>query len=315
MKLFLRKLTLFLMLQLGLWDCLLWAHARIKTQEQNYLSATIDKHKLLDERQSPRIVFVGGSNVAFDLDSQEIGKRLGYHAVNMGLKVSLGLDFMLNEVEPALRSGDVVVLFPEYDLFYDKNDTVAAESLFVALEVRPQNARYLSSFNLFQLLNGGYAVAGKVLTETINHHAYADDRNDPIRRGAFDEYGDLVVHRSQPPRSFEVEKIDAVPVSIDWAIDRLNRFNETCKPKGVRVFFSYPPTLRLWCDLNRDSVREIAAAVNANLKFPILNPSEETCLPAEDFFNTQYHLNKSGIEKHSGELIKRLSEAGVQVSH
>ncbi len=105
MRRFLRNIVLFFLIQAGVWACVLWLHVRLKNHEKDYVAATIDKHDLLDQQPSPRIIFVGGSSAAFGLDSQKIGQSLGYHPVNMGIKVTLGLNFMLEEVETSLRSG------------------------------------------------------------------------------------------------------------------------------------------------------------------------------------------------------------------
>ncbi|MCK4797079.1 MAG: hypothetical protein KAT05_06835, partial [Spirochaetes bacterium] len=40
-----------------------------KLDENNYLAAIIDKHKLIETVESPRLIFLGGSNLAFGLKS------------------------------------------------------------------------------------------------------------------------------------------------------------------------------------------------------------------------------------------------------
>ena len=77
-------------------------------------AASADKMKLLQTQTSPRSIFVGGSSMAFGMDSGLVASRHGFHPVNMGLHLGIGLEFMLQQVEPLVRSGDVVVVSPWY---------------------------------------------------------------------------------------------------------------------------------------------------------------------------------------------------------
>ncbi len=107
----------------------------------NNLHATVlDKERLLKEAPSPRLVLVGGSGLAFGIDSPTLEQELGgeYSVVNMGLHAGLGLDFMLNEALDGLREGDVVVLSPEYDIVWrdEPNHLTIAEILRFAPSAR-----------------------------------------------------------------------------------------------------------------------------------------------------------------------------------
>src|SRR6266436_7071833 len=103
MQAFVRYLSCFLIIQACVCGGVLVLYKRYAAFTLNktgYLAASIDKHHLLVQQPSPRIVFVGGSNLAFGLDSSEIERSLSYHPINMGLHIGLGLAFMLAEVKP-----------------------------------------------------------------------------------------------------------------------------------------------------------------------------------------------------------------------
>ncbi|HPG73671.1 MAG TPA: hypothetical protein PLM49_05215, partial [Bacteroidales bacterium] len=63
------------------------------------MAAIIDKHKRIDSIKSPKIIFAGGSNLPFGIDSKMIQDSLHTPVVNLGLHAGLGLDFMLNELQ------------------------------------------------------------------------------------------------------------------------------------------------------------------------------------------------------------------------
>src|SRR5690606_17377891 len=77
----------------------------------DYAKASVDKHARLAAPGSAKLVLVGGSNLAFGVDSAELERELkGFRVVNMGMNAYLGLRFMLSEVMEDLEKGDVVVL-------------------------------------------------------------------------------------------------------------------------------------------------------------------------------------------------------------
>jgi hypothetical protein len=327
MKRFVSNLALFLLIQLVIWVGVLWVYASCPSRpgRQDYLSASIDKQNLLEREASPRIVFVGGSNLAFGLDSAEIQRRLGYHPVNMGLHGGLGLDFMLNEVKSSLRSGDVVVLSPEYELFGGEY-AGAGDVLYTALEQRRSNIKFLSWHNVRPLLDGGYIVASEIVQYDISCVAGGKDPNDVndpdnvYRRTAFDEYGDVVAHLLLPSKITGARTGSAKIGSPDWAkvanisraIADLNSFNDLCQRLGVKTFYSYPIVSQPYFEENKESIDEIATALNKQLKIPIIDAPEEIRLPLDNFFDTDYHLNRVGIQKRTAHLIEKLSERGIK---
>jgi hypothetical protein len=76
------------------------------------------KEAALKNAPSPKVVFLSGSSGAFGVDSPRIQQALGRPVVNMGLNAPLGIEFMMNEVAGSIKPGDLIVLAPEYHLFY-----------------------------------------------------------------------------------------------------------------------------------------------------------------------------------------------------
>ncbi len=111
---FLSRLAAFLSLQLLVAAVVIWQGS---PQDSNhYLSALQDKIQRLEQCPGNRLLVVGGSNVAFGIHSQRLQESTGLETVNLGLHVSLGLDFALQCAERHCRGGDIVVLSPEYEL-------------------------------------------------------------------------------------------------------------------------------------------------------------------------------------------------------
>ena len=97
MKKFIYKIIVFLVVfgLIFLFGMLLPATPASK---QNMLAYKIQKDSLLKETLSPRIIFVGGSNLVFGLDSEKVKEELRMNPVNAGLAINFGLVFMMDDI-------------------------------------------------------------------------------------------------------------------------------------------------------------------------------------------------------------------------
>ncbi len=100
------------------------------------LSTMVNKRDLLKEGRRDRVVFVGGSGLFDGLDSRMIEERLGRPVVNMGLYYGFAITPLLREITPYLRSGDTVVIVPEYGIVWDTPDDQARKWVFALAPVR-----------------------------------------------------------------------------------------------------------------------------------------------------------------------------------
>ena len=63
-------------------------------ERSNYIKAGYDKLELLAGVKSPRMIFSGGSSVAFGVDTKKINQKVHYNCINMGLHILRGLIFI-----------------------------------------------------------------------------------------------------------------------------------------------------------------------------------------------------------------------------
>ena len=192
MKRFLAKLGLFVALQGAIAAVLL---ANAKDDPNHYLAATIEKHQRLEAASDkPRIIFVGGSSMAFGVSSPLVEEMLpGYRVVNMSLQAKVGAPFMLWEIASDLREGDVVVLGFEYE-HYEQDMT--SYYILRLIHLYPKNIRSipwkqvpdraLSYFGHLTRL-GRRGLTGRPPKAKF-----------PFVRSGFNEYGDVVCHHDVP---------------------------------------------------------------------------------------------------------------------
>ena len=321
MRSFLRSLVMFLLGHLCLWAIVLWCYAQQRPFSTEVGAVTNDKQQLLEQQPSPRIILVGGSNLNFGINSAEIEKGTGYHPVNMGLNVGDGLAFMLKNVEPRLRQGDVVVISPEYehfgDFFNGKGDFLYAE-----VEHRPSIIKSFTLGNYLEVLDKGYMIAGNILRYTIQRRGdfvkkYLEDKNNPYGRDSFNQYGDLAEHTHQiswlkkTSNLIGPADVQVTPEKISRAINSLNEFDDECQKIGVQVFYSFPPIPQELWEKHGEVIREISTQLQRRLRFTILDTPEELTFPLENFFDGVYHLTAEGSRTRTGMLIKKLLDKGI----
>jgi hypothetical protein len=267
-----------------------------------YLVTDVKKHQILAEAASPRLIFIGGSSAAFGVDGSVIEEKLPFHVVNMGLHVDLGLQFMLNEVQPYLREGDVVILGPEYPCFIDLNGGM---TLIEMLILNGQAIQYVNSFGQWKMLLSEFLPfhvlsIDNMMRDLINNHCYYCAGKLEIYEtssDAFDIYGDIKptvgVHAG-----LRVDQLSFTPKQIgsgtQQAIDLMNRFNEVATRKGARVFFVLPPIVEEDYLMNKTYYQAFYALLRAQLDFPVLLSLDDSIYTREYFFDQASHLTAEG---------------------
>ena len=81
----------------------------------SFVGVLDEKVERLASIEGKKVVVVGGSSVAFGLDSALMEEYLGMPVVNFGLYAAIGTKAMLDLSLPHIGEGDIVVLAPETD--------------------------------------------------------------------------------------------------------------------------------------------------------------------------------------------------------
>jgi hypothetical protein len=303
---FVFRLLLFTLLVLALIAAVIRPY---RPNRELFWAATVSKHRWLAAAPSPRLIFVGGSNLAFSLDSQRVAAALpAYTPVNMGLDAALGLGFLLREIEPDLRPGDVVVLSPEYEEFLGWRSGQVF-SLARVLEQRPANAAFLGPENVAVLLDRGFGFFHWVF---VNSRRRLDRQRigGPYGIATFNPWGDAVLHLDLRPRGAKLPRT----LAQVWrggrldsgALAVLDRFDARCARREVRVFLTHPP---LPDDLNAGAspIVDVERAIYRRTTISVLDRPEEMFFPLDEFFDTEYHLLRAGRAQRTERLVERLA--------
>jgi hypothetical protein len=292
----------------------LWSYRRQYPPAQNFLAADIDKQSLIQTQAAPRLIFIGGSSMAFGVDSARIAEACGRRPVNMGLHAALGLKYMLAEVKPHLREGDWVIVAPEYQQFSKLSGNT--EFLVNMLEIAPSHGRFFAREQWSAVFDRGILMRfGKQARAVLKRPGRFFDRatigktRPYYRRDGFNANGDVIAHLNvKSPKMSEKEfRLVHDEASVRETVAVLNDFAEFAKQHGARLWFSHAPLPRPIFEENRRAVDELEATLAKEVHIPQLDRAEELVFPYDDFFDTWYHLARPGVEKRTELLATRMS--------
>ncbi len=287
----------------------------------NYFAALIDKNNLLEKTNSPRIIFVGASNLAFGLDSKMIEKEFGIPVVNMGLHGDFGLGFILNNVKQNIKKGDIVVLAIEYylDKIYYKDVSYATALYPKGKEFIDYDADYYSqkikyNVNEAQIVRQKFfnfifekifrLKEAKVYIPTeLNSYD-----TSVYSRSGFNENGDLISHLDKKPFENLTGEIKIQTEDYSKSIDKLNDFLKYVNDHGGQVYFTFPSYARSEFEKNFKAISEFEKQLKENMRIEIISSPEDSAFPDSLFFDSVYHLNSRGREIRTEKMIGALKE-------
>lgn len=301
---FLRKCALMAALVLATGAAVL---VLVPPDPDDYLAVVGRKVELIERTPAPRIVFVGGSNLAFGLDSRAVQQKLGTRVVNMGMGFNMGLRFMLDLIEPRLATGDLVVLVPEYNLFFGLLD--GDERLIDVLELYPDGYRYVhSQRQVLNLLRNLPEHARSKLSRVLQTFWRTTPEDCVYCPRAFDEYGDNVAHLDLPGKDvLKTEFLRHTGQGPDHeAIRVVNAFARRSEQRGIRVVMVFPCVPEPHFEQRREAIDRLYETLRAELEVPMLSTPRDHVYPIGYFYDWVYHLNREGREIRTARLIEQI---------
>ena len=281
------------------------------TYSETFYGALNEKYDRLNSLEGEKIVVVGGSSVAFGLDSALLESYTGMPVVNFGLYADLGTKMMLDLSLSGISEGDVVVLAPEMDrqtlsLYFNN------ESALMALDDEPAMIRHLAVDDILSCVGGAWRFA-QDKRDRQNGNSVALDAI--YRSEYFNEYGDFALPREENVMKTYYDANNEIVLNVDGYgkeledfIDYVNRYVKKCERRGATVYFSFCPMNELGLSESSDllSMMEMQEYLSDNLKCEIISDMKDYVLEAGYFFDTNFHLNDAGVKVRTIRLAKDL---------
>ena len=277
-----------------------------------FYGALDEKYSRLTSLEGEKIVVVGGSSVAFGLDSKLLESYTGMPVVNFGLYADLGTKMMLDLSLAGISEGDVVILSPEIDaqtlsLFFNNR------AALMALDDDWSMAHNLPVDDLLSCLGGAWSFALDKRQRYTSSDLVALD--EIYRSEYFNEYGDFALSRAEnimksyyDPNKEIVLSPEGYGAQLDEFIDYVNAYVRKCKRRGATVYFSYCPMNELAISPLSDTESRLlfTEMLGEKLDCEIISELDDYILEAGYFFDTNFHLNDAGAKLRTIRLAKDL---------
>jgi hypothetical protein len=280
----------------------------VPNPRQGFLDAHIDKQRLVATAPSPKIVLVGGSNVAMGVDSTLLESKFGYTVVNMGLGRGLGLRYQIAEVTPFLKPGDWVLVLPEYRNYFSGFLDGRPDVLGPVLESSWHAARYMTGPQLIMALDGALTAMSIRLNRLL---LQSSESPSVMNRRGFDRHGDFIGHlnaKRPDDTNLDFPLFSDTDVLSQDSIVLLNTFVETQRGHGVSVVLDFPPIPVSNLRRSEKKIDDLYVRLKMDLKIPFLNSPRELTFPDELFYDNHYHLGAEGRRQRTEILVSALSK-------
>ncbi len=308
MFVFARKLIIMVVLFIFSNAILLWA---IPKDNNAYMSEYNEKIKLLETTDQPRVIFIGGSNVAFGLDSKMLQDSLGIHVINFGLHAGVGIRYPMEDCLSFVRKGDIIVVQFEYSNFYDGGNGTSGvlSNLMVSTDWRN-----FSNLNINQLTNliGIPKVAFGRLICLICYPLkrsfdtmLSGDKNEKYEytKAGFNQYGDESLHFTYPSLQYNAS-IYKEPGKVDSSFMKwLELYIQKYESAGARVLVIPPVCITSY--FKKVYSNDVERALEG-IKHPYLIKPDSMAIDDSCMFDAVYHINYHGAQQNTKRIVNVL---------
>lgn len=280
---------------------------------ESYYAELPEMYRRLKKTQGEKIVLVGGSNIAFGVDTgllEELLRQCGYDytVCSFGLYGAVGTSAMLELSKDCLGQGDIVVLAiePSSETF---STYFGATAFLKCAESAPE---------MFLGLNAGQRAAA-----VGNYPDYLQQRLEIARTGilpsadgvygkaSFNARCDMVYERAGNTMTLGFDTgnpIDLSAVSFQPAFtEQVSDFCEAAVKRGTSVVMSFSPMNRsAMTDCAEETLYDFFQYCQSSFPCAIISDPNDYILDSGWFYDSNFHLNTPGAQVRTARLAEDL---------
>lgn len=260
-------------------------------------------YQKLKDTQGRKIVIVGGSNVAFGVDSAQLEATLrecgfDYTVCNFGLYAAVGTSAMLELSRNFIGEGDVVVLAiePTSETF---SSYFGATAMLKCAETETEMLLHLSGDQQSNLVGNYLAYLQE--RARIQRTGILPQIDGVYAKASFDANGDMVYDRAgndmllgyDPTALIDLENIHYEPAFVE----QVNSYIASAEAKGATVLMSFSPMNRgAVVDASEETVYRFFTRLQDTFLCPIISDPNNYIMDSGWFYDSNFHLNNAGTE-------------------
>lgn len=237
--------------------------------------------------EDSKYLIIGGSDVLYSFDTDQINEKTSIPIVNLGINVGLGLGYLLDFTKKQAKSGDTIVACLAYSLYTNPPYHIFSFEYF-----RMYNKKKLKIYTTRQFVY--YFLGNLKYNLTYVQKQFSIGESGcyiGIMGSELDEYKN---HPLKFPTKF----------SETESIKKLSEFKQYCCQNNLTLLVTYPSTLKF--ESYEDSVylNELTQYLKRN--YQVIGEPSDYFVPKEEIYNSVYHINKIGQQKRTDKFINYL---------
>lgn len=275
----------------------------------DYNASLIDKMNRLESIESPKIVLIGNSNLAFGMRSEMLEEAFGMPVVNMGLHGGLGNKFHENMAKKNVNRSDIIIIL-HTDYREEKTTPAVASLMWITIE---------NNCDLWDLIDlcdipAMIEVFPKYMKNSIwrflnkTNTEICDEPQSQYKRSAFNEYGDNV-YSAANAQSYTFSANDfPEPKVSQSAINRINKLNEYITKRGATLLIAGTPVGDGEFTPDKIVYLKYEDELKTSLNCEVISNVSDYFFDYDCFYDTMYHMNDKGAKMRTEQLIKDLTK-------
>lgn len=277
------------------------------TFHSNYTSLIVDKYRMLQKTDEPKIIIVSGSSSAFGLDQYLLEEETGYKVVNLGLHAGFGHLFCSELAKENINEGDIVLLGYEYG-WEGGFESLGQQLIMTGIDDNIDLYKHIPPDKWKDFV--GYLFSYAALKNRY------EGANGIYSREAFDENGQMTMYReyemnySENAQAFGQVDLTNVWISEE-AVEYLRDLKKYIEDRGADVYFIAPPVLKeaIVCDYSEfDQLKKLE---EEEIGIPYISNPEDYFFEDELMSNALYHCSSEGEKVRTELLIDDMRRAAV----
>lgn len=302
------KILLFVGIVLSISYAMLYLNSNYSVE---YVGGIRGKVKKLKETENEKIVIVGGSNASFGIDTDIMEQEFRIPVVNMALHGGLSAKYMMEQVKPYLKEGDILIMSREPDALagdHRWNHMVGTEVSLMPTYTFSEIEVLLSDRNLFETSITSFFNTIKLyvrwhpfkkrtaISSVYDSRVFEGDNIlSKYLKGSFTDT--LKVHRLKKPGKKTL------------LIKGLKQYKVDFEKKGVRFYMT--PAVVVEGYFKEAEIMPFWKYISDQTQIPLLNEDKTYVYEKKYFLNSAHHTNLKGRERRSKSLIEDISSQNL----
>ena len=274
---------------------------------QSMLFSILDKIHLIETTSSPRIIFIGGSNLSLGINSIIVRDSLSLNPINTAISAGIGLKYMINCFCPYIRRNDIIIISAEYNQFFGDLADGDIQLFIVLTDIlkKVNSLDYKQTIKMLTLIPKYVSLKWFGLAEEI----FKKETSEPqvYNRCSFNKFGDITAHWN-----LSREKSIIPMGKIDGGLNQdlftfLKTFDNDIKKRGARLYITFPCIQKTSFVFNVVQIKHIEKILRES-GLTLISSPEKYKMEDSLMFDSSYHLIKTGVDLRTNNLIRDIKQ-------